>query len=756
MELLKPYWNLLNEPVLWIFAQIGIIPSRILLTGGKVVLLVIALVLISTILSRLTRSKKPKSRVSARARSSGNSGGVSVRSLKRNHNYLGLGEYYARRGQTAAAIEYFNKAGAHEKEADQYVKLGEPEMAAELYAESGKLEKAAEVCQNSGIWAKAAQYHERAINLRAAAEAWLHDHDFSAAASCYVRLLKTGDGDERLQQTANGLLERLQGTEHDSARKTLALALIDSIDAKRSPLRAAELYRSAGELIKAGELFTKAGRLDAAKACFDEAGDESRATQVRAAQREGSGDYASAAAEYENAGQMAKAADCYLEAGSHSDAARCFEAADLAFKAAKEYASIGQWDHTNRVLQAISSEHPDFERSRSLLSSSFYELGNYQACVSSFKNELSNARVEPKNINDFYQMALALEELGELEEARDVLYKVNAVNTHFKDNEQRLSEISMRIQERQVSLNSGNMATQAMGGQQMHQGFVPDTLDAQTAAWKAATQMTQSGETMFRSRYRIDRELGRGGMGVVYKAHDIQLDRPVALKFLGSVTDDGRFEREARAAAKLIHSHVIAVFDFSAEEGESFIAMEYLEGQGLDAFIRSQGALDCESAIDIITKVCSALQAVHNLGIVHRDIKPANIVIGNAGEIKLLDFGLAKGSYDSKLTASGMVMGTPSYMPPEQVLGKEADVRTDLYSLGLVLFECLTGETTFRDENVLERQLTEMPPKFSEVGIDIPATLESVCFKAVAKEPNERYQSADEYSVALSEAMRSA
>jgi serine/threonine-protein kinase len=268
-----------------------------------------------------------------------------------------------------------------------------------------------------------------------------------------------------------------------------------------------------------------------------------------------------------------------------------------------------------------------------------------------------------------------------------------------------------------------------------------------------ATQMMQNVEQSLGGRYVLEQELGRGGMGVVYRARDSQLDRPVALKFLGSMVDSSeefrqRFIREARTAAKINHPNIVSIYDISASVGKAYIAMEYIEGPSLHKYISQRKALKPKEAVNVIVQTCSALAAIHDAGIVHRDIKPDNILLAKGGLVKLTDFGLAKAE-DSRMTRTGVVMGTPSYMAPEQVLGKEADVRSDIYSLGLVLHECLTGETAFLGPDVLELQLQKMPPLPSTKAEGIPPELDAIVMRCVAKKPEERFPNVRELVSAL-------
>ena len=218
--------------------------------------------------------------------------------------------------------------------------------------------------------------------------------------------------------------------------------------------------------------------------------------------------------------------------------------------------------------------------------------------------------------------------------------------------------------------------------------------------------------------YRILSEIGRGGMAVVYKAVDQRLDRVVALKvLLPQLTADPkfvqRFQREASMAGRLTHANIVTIYDVGQDQGRYFIAMQFLEGQTLQDMISRRGALPLRQAHSILKPVASALDYAHSRGVVHRDIKPTNIIVGPDGTVTLTDFGIARAHEDSRLTGTGQMIGTPQYMAPEQVQGAAADARTDVYALGVVLYEMLAGRVPFQATTpmaVLHQQVYEAPP----------------------------------------------
>ncbi|MBI3470908.1 MAG: protein kinase, partial [Candidatus Solibacter usitatus] len=261
------------------------------------------------------------------------------------------------------------------------------------------------------------------------------------------------------------------------------------------------------------------------------------------------------------------------------------------------------------------------------------------------------------------------------------------------------------------------------------------------------------GETV--SRYRILQKIGEGGMGVVYEAEDTTLGRRVAVKF-ATHPDAERFLREARAASALAHPHIAGIYDFgNGPGGRAFLVMELVRGPALNELIK-EGALSLPRSLEIVGETAEALAEAHRLGFVHRDIKPSNIRLNERGEVKVLDFGLAKQIHASgasaAVTASGTLIGTPHYMSPEQARNGEVDARSDLFSLGCVLYECVTGRRPFPSDNALEavsQVLQVDPPPPSRARPGLPEELDRITLKALAKKPEMRYQSAAELGADL-------
>ena len=272
---------------------------------------------------------------------------------------------------------------------------------------------------------------------------------------------------------------------------------------------------------------------------------------------------------------------------------------------------------------------------------------------------------------------------------------------------------------------------------------VTKTLQTPTKGFKKGTAIA--------GKYNILQKLGEGGMGIVYKAKDTKLGRTVAIKFLSSdlIRDKGakkRFIQEAKAAAALNHPQICTIYEVDIAEGQTFIAMENIEGQSIRDKLKT-GPLAIDEAKDIALQVAEGLKEAHEKGIVHRDIKPANIMLTEKGQVKITDFGLAKLSWGVDLTKTSTIMGTVAYMSPEQAKGEEIDHRTDIWSLGAMLYEMLTGERPFKksqEHALIYEILNEDPPPVTSLRPDIPSHIEKVVENALSKKLSKRYQNVNE------------
>ena len=253
-------------------------------------------------------------------------------------------------------------------------------------------------------------------------------------------------------------------------------------------------------------------------------------------------------------------------------------------------------------------------------------------------------------------------------------------------------------------------------------------------------------------RYEIIKSIGEGGMANVYLAYDTILERNVAVKVLrGDLSTDEkfvrRFQREALQAARITHENIVDVYDVGEDNGEYYIVMEYVEGKHLKSLLKKRGKLTIPEVVDIMLQVTSGLSVAHDQYIIHRDIKPQNIMILENGLVKLTDFGIAVAMNSTQLTQTNSVMGSVHYLPPEQANGKGATLQSDIYSLGILMYELLTGKLPYRGDNAVEvalKHLKEPMPSVRTTIPDIPQSIENIILRATAKNPKNRYADARE------------
>jgi eukaryotic-like serine/threonine-protein kinase len=260
-------------------------------------------------------------------------------------------------------------------------------------------------------------------------------------------------------------------------------------------------------------------------------------------------------------------------------------------------------------------------------------------------------------------------------------------------------------------------------------------------------------------RYRLEGRLGYGGMSTVHLALDLRLERQVAVKLLAEhLAEDptfiSRFQREAQAAARLVHPNIVQVFDSGQDEGSGqyYIVMEYIEGQSCAEILRDDGWLEVDEAIAIIDQACEGLHYAHRHGVVHRDVKPGNLLRAREGDVKLADFGIAKATEQSSITQVGSVLGTAAYLAPEQARGEEAGPRADLYALGVVTYQLISGRLPYEANSLTElalKQQQEAPPMLDTLVAAVSPQLAEAVAISLALDPSERYQTAREMGRAL-------
>ena len=527
----------------------------------------------------------------------------------------------------------------------------------------------------------------------------------------------------------------------------------------KSYAQAANLFREASDLPRAAEALRELGETEAAARLLGEHHRDRGETKEAAQWLEEAGDFLEAGdfyrqlEEYEHAGSCYKkqggymqAAEMFRTAGQRELAAECFELADRFTEAAEcwaldgkpekeaellarasDFVGAGEVYHREgiddkaiSVLQLVEPDDVGFGRASALLGDIFRSRGQNSLAIKKLKQAIGESLIDRTNVEVFYSLATLYAGADQPHEAVEIFEKILAFDYHYRDVEERL-----------------------IGARELAQQVGP--LDPSE---RSGTGGNRPGTSAQPGRYQITGELGRGGMGIVYKAQDTALDRIVAYKVLPDMLAENplalkNFMREAKAAAKLNHPGIVTVFDTGEQDGRYYIAMEYVDGTTLKEILRRRGVISPPGILHVLVQVCEALAYAHENRVVHRDIKSANTMWTRDKKAKIMDFGLAK-VVEEVRNHTTVVSGTPYYMSPEQTLGRNIDHRTDIYSLGVTIFEMATGTVPFKEGNIPYHHVHTAPPDIRDIRPEVPDSLAGIVNRCLQKAPGDRYESARE------------
>ena len=656
-------------------------------------------------------------------------------------SYDSAGAIFANQEEWARAADAYEKAGNRSVAAEMYEKAKEWRKAAECFDASEFPRHAAKAYVRCGEWLKAAECLE--IVIRDNATAAGIDPKREAETLKLVRM--AGDLYVRAgrDEKAEAILERgecwgpaaeiaMRGGRSEKAAELFQRAgetpraadVLKGLGKDEEALRiladyhrdrdedeqAAHYFEQAGEHMAAGDLYRLLEQLEKAGECYER-----------------QGEFAQAAEMFGSAGLRERAADNYERGGHHAEAAECWALVGNVVREAEllvlagEHLRAGEIYHREEndedaivALQQVSPDHAGFAQASALLGGIFLQRGMLSLAHKKLSIATEGREIDRDTVDAFYALA-AVHEAGErFSEGLELFEKILAFDFHYGDVAERVAQCKSKLEE---------------------------------AASRAAAVGTASASQQ-EGRYKITGKLGRGGMGIVYQAQDTVLDRTVAYKVLPDALKENpqalkNFLREAKSAAQLNHPNIVTVFDAGEQDGIYYIAMEYVDGNTLKEIVKHRGKISAGGLLHVMAQLCEALAYAHEKKIAHRDVKTANIMWTKDRKAKIMDFGLAK-VIEEVRNHTTVVSGTPYYMSPEQTLGKNVDHRTDIYSLGVTLFEMATGVLPFREGNLPYHHVHTPPPDPREFVEDLPPFIVEIVARCLQKDPNDRYQSTRE------------
>jgi serine/threonine protein kinase len=699
-------------------------------------------------------------------------------------HYLLAGEVASRIGEYVQAAGYFGSGGDAPQAAEMYLKAGQKRKAAMMYERSGQYLKAAELEEKLTNHVAAAAYYEMGGQIEKAAYLFAHAGDHAKAAALYEKLLSGGgkanvhdtgafDFEELRKRGAKysrfagilhmkaghfskaapfleqaGLFDQAVQAYRKSGATDLAVALLiklenhaealkmveDDPSAKIEGKLLGELYLRSGRFERAAEVFLSEGLNFKAAECFESCGDLMRAATLYASEGEmiraadlysGIGRHLEAARGYEKAGEMPNAGRAYEKAGKPDDAVRVYITVGKFLEAARLHMESGGKSQSIRILQQVPKGDPDFARASFLLGTLFYEQGLYAPATEKFECSLRLTKSESERTKCLYQLGLTYEQMGRVEEAARLYEKVLAVDYHHADVAERIKSLARQLAPHQPSSTTGGKH-----------------VSGETARMTATGQGSAANIS---GRLEVTRKLGEGRYAVVFEAYDRVLQRKVAAKRYPPATASApdmidRFLREARKVSELGHPNLVTVYGIGEDHEGRYILEEMVEGRTLRDLLDEKIRIEPARVLEIATQLCELLGYTHRKAILHRDLRPENIFLLPQDQVKVSDFGLKARLSDPSALEGRAVC----YASPEMIRSERVDERSDIYALGVILYEMLLGEPPFPPDTASFDHVNVQPPFHAKVDRLLPAFLRKIIERCLEKDRSRRYRTAAE------------
>lgn len=632
-----------------------------------------------------------------------------------------------------------------------------------------------------------ARAHEARGDVNAAAGAFFRAGEVEEAARVLVGAGRFVDAARVLAQSLGVPLQKVSSLSPEGRRRAQGAAVCF---ARGGEIKiSVELFLALGDPVRAAEVLERSGdRLGAARVLQAAQAKTSKGSHHPAAQES----TIEAAKRLEAAGQFEEASAAFLQLRRLSDAARCLVSATRFAEAGQLYREAGQmyeaaWcflraEDTGGFLDVVSRvprNHPSYRAACVEAARVASSLGVLDFQLDSFFGHfVSQGPSSEAELEAFYLLGRLYEAHDYAESAREVYEKLELARPHFRDVESRLALLSGAIRgsamvDEKIRREDAPFLSATKEPRSSSESLFPEFPElpplpgtriqfSEPPAIATPAPVEGAKGSLIADRYRIESKLGEGGMAVVYRAHDLELDEPVAIKLFQNATDDPellqRFRQELAVCRQISHPNVVRLFDIGTHEGRRFISMELLFGSDLSGLLEEGRPMELRRAVDLLVQACAGLSAAHERGIVHRDIKPENFFVSKGDVLKVMDFGIAKRTESPGLTRAGFIAGTPTHMAPEQIQDfAKVTHLADLYALGVVAYQLFTGALPFTHDDLvplLMMQVNEPPPTLRSQNPDLPEELEELTLRLLAKNPADRVQSCRELSIELRRIMR--